>query len=61
MAELTAKCPVKPVSDQAAYRVCRDALFSRNFVFRASLKSFVLWGRPPGGDINAVLKDFRAT
>lgn len=25
------------------------------------MKSFVLWGRPAGGDINATLKDFRAT
>ncbi len=56
MAELTAKCPVKPVSDQAAYKICRDALFSHNSVFRANLKSFVLWGRPPGDDINTLLK-----
>lgn len=61
MAELTAKCPVKPVSDQVAYRTCRDALFSRNSVFRANLKNFVLWGRPPGDDIKAPLKEFRAT
>jgi hypothetical protein len=49
------------VADQAAYRNCRDALFSGNSVFRTSLKNFVLWGRPPGGDINSPLKEFRAT
>ena len=30
-------------------------------MLRTSMKSFVLWGRPAGGDINATLKDFRAT
>jgi hypothetical protein len=61
LGELAAKCPVKPVADQAAYKTCRDALFSGDSVFRSSLKPFVLWGRPLGGDINATLKDFRAT
>ena len=61
LGELSAQCPVKPVVDQAAYRNCRDALFGSESVFRSSLKPFVLWGRPPGGDINATLKDFRAT
>lgn len=61
IAELAGKCPVKPVNDMAALRACRDALFSKDSVVRSSLKSFVLWGRPPGGDINASLKDFRST
>ena len=61
LGELSAKCPVRPVADQAAYKSCRDALFGSESVFRGSLKRFVLWGRPLGGDINATLKDFRAT
>ena len=59
--ELAAKCPVKPVSDTAAYRSCRDALFSSDSLFRSSLKRYILWGRPLGGDINATLKDLRVT
>ena len=59
--ELVTKCPVKPVGDKAAFAACREALFASDSVLRASMKSFILWGRPPGGDINATLKDFRAT
>lgn len=59
--ELNEKCPVKPVNDAVAFTACRIALFNKESVFRSSLKSFVLWGRPPGGDIDASLKDFRAT
>ena len=61
LSELAAKCPVKPVADQVAFKSCRDALFSADSVFRSSLKPYILWGRPLGGDINATLKDFRAT
>ena len=59
--ELAAKCPVKAVNDLAALKACREALFRRDSLFRSSLKSYVLWGRPPNGDIDATLKDFRAT
>jgi hypothetical protein len=59
--ELASKCPIKPVGDAAAHKACREALFSGESVFRNSLKRFILWGRPLGGDINATLKDFRAT
>ena len=59
--ELAAKCPVKAVGDKDAFAVCREALFASDSVLRASMKSFILWGRPPGGDINATLKEFRAT
>ena len=59
--ELAAKCPVKPVGDKAAFAACREALFASDSALRANMKSFILWGRPPGGDINATLKDFRAT
>ena len=59
--ELAAKCPVKAVNDAAAHQACRESLFRGGSAFRSSLKSFILWGRPPGGDINATLKDFRAT
>jgi len=61
MAELAEKCPVRPVNDEPAYRSCREALFSTPSAFRASLKSYILWGRPPNGDVNSTLKDFRAT
>ena len=61
LGELSSKCPVRPVSDQAAYTTCRDALFSGASALRGSLKRFILWGRPLGGDINAPLKDLRAT
>ena len=61
MGELAAKCPVKPVGDKAAFAACRDALFASDSPLRATLKNYILWGRPPGGDINATLKDFRAT
>lgn len=59
--ELAEKCPVRPVNDLAALRACRASLFSDASVFRSSLKSYILWGRPPGGNIDAALKDFRAT
>lgn len=59
--ELAEKCPVKPVNDMAALTTCRNALFQQDSVFRNSLKSFVLWGRPPAGGIDASLKDFRST
>ena len=59
--ELAEKCPLKPVNDMAALKTCRDALFRKDSVFHSSLKNFVLWGRPPDGDINASLKDFRST
>ena len=59
--ELAEKCPVKAVNDMAALKTCREALFRKDSVFRTSLKSFVLWGRPPNGDVNASLKDFRST
>lgn len=59
--DLAAKCPVRPVADQSAYATCRDAMFSGDSAIRSNLKRFVLWGRPLGGDINASLKDFRAT
>ncbi len=59
--ELTAKCPVKPVGDKTAFAACREALFASDSPLRSNLKSYVLWGRPPGGDIDATLKDFRAT
>ena len=61
MGELSVKCAVRPVGDQAAFTSCRAALFGNESVLRASLKSFILWGRPPGGNINAALRDFRAT
>ena len=61
LGELSANCPVRPVADQAAHKTCREALFSADSVFRSSLKPFILWGRPLGGDINATLKEFRAT
>lgn len=59
--ELAANCPVKPVNDLDALKTCRAALFRDGSAFRSSLKSFILWGRPPGGDMNATLKEFRAT
>ena len=59
--ELSSKCPVKPVADHGAFIACREALFSSESALRTSLKRFILWGRPLGGDINAALKDFRAT
>lgn len=61
MAELAAMCPVKPVGELVALKACRDGLFRADSAFRSNLKSYILWGRPPGGDINATLKDFRAT
>lgn len=61
MDELAEKCPVKPVHDRVALKTCRDGLFRMDSVFRASLKNFVLWGRPPDGIIKANLKDFRST
>ena len=61
LGELSAKCPVRPVADEAAYKTCRDALFSGDSVLRSSMKPYILWGRPLGGDINATLKEFRAT
>jgi hypothetical protein len=59
MAELSTNCPVKPVADRAAFDVCRKALFGDS-LFRRSLKSYILWGRPPA-DANAALKDYKAT
>ena len=59
--ELAANCPVKPVNDMDALKRCRAALFRNDSAFRAGLKSFILWGRPPGGDMNATLKEFRTT
>ena len=59
--ELADKCPVKPVNDMAAFAACRTALFKHDSVFRNSLKSFVLWGRPPATGIDTSLKDFRST
>ena len=57
--ELAEKCPVKAVNDMAALKTCREALFRKDSVFRASLKSFVLWGRPPNGDVNAIDRAMR--
>jgi hypothetical protein len=58
--ELASICPVKPVDDKPAFDRCRKALFDDS-LFRRSLSPFVLWGRAPGGNINASLEDFRAT
>lgn len=58
--ELSAKCPVAATNDHAAFEACRLALFN-NSLFKRSLKNFVLWGRPPEGNINASLKEFKAT
>jgi hypothetical protein len=60
VAEFAKYCPTKPVGDRAAFEVCRLGLFN-NPVLKNSLKNFVLWGRAPGQNINASLKDFRAT
>lgn len=61
VAEFAAECPIKPVGDLKWLKVCREALFRSDSVLRSNLKSHILWGRPPGGDINATLKDFRTT
>ena len=42
-------------------KACRAALFHNDSVFRTCLKSFILWGHPSGGDMNATLKEFRTT
>lgn len=59
--EFAAKCPVKAVDDKKAYEACRDAHFRPESAFRSNMKSFVLWGRPLGGNIDAGMKEFRAT
>jgi hypothetical protein len=60
VSELASICPVKPVDDKPAFERCRKALFDDS-LFRRSLSPFILWGRAPGGNINASLEDFRAT
>lgn len=60
VADLARDCPVAPVNDMKAFEACRTALFGPSRL-RASLKSFVLWGRPPAGNLDAPLKDFKST
>ncbi len=60
VAEFAKHCPVKPVGDRPAAEQCRLGLFN-NPVMKSSLKNFVLWGRAPGHNIDANLKDYRAT
>jgi hypothetical protein len=60
VAELKSKCPVAPVNDQGAFALCRDGLF-RDSYFRSNMNNYLLWGRPPEGNINASLKEFKTT
>lgn len=60
VSELASICPVKPVDDKPAFDHCRKKLFDDSLL-RRSLSDFTLWGRPPSGNINARLEDFRST